>query len=165
MKRRMAKWLFTLLVSFTMVFSSSTAFASSANETVDFKAMAYNVYMLSSSLTGGWKPSFRADLISKADFMKGHDIVILNELFDNNASNKLLSSLSTEYANQTPVLGRSRSGWNQTLGRYSDWVPEDGGVAIISKWPILEKVQYVFANGCGADYYANKGFVYVKKQS
>ena len=32
----------------------------------------------------------------------------------------------------------------------------------MSKWPIAEKIQYVFAKGCGPDNLSNKGFVYTK---
>jgi sphingomyelin phosphodiesterase len=41
-------------------------------------------------------------------------------------------------------------------------VPEDGGVAIVSKWPIEEKIQLIYAAACGADGLSNKGFVYVR---
>ena len=71
--------------------------------------------------------------------------------------------MKKEYPNQTAVLGRSSgSEWDKTLGNYSSSTPEDGGVAIVSKWPIAEKIQYVFAKGCGPDNLSNKGFVYTK---
>ncbi len=35
-------------------------------------------------------------------------------------------------------------------------------MAIVSRWPIVERIQYVYAQGCGADYLSNKGFVYVR---
>ena len=37
------------------------------------------------------------------------------------------------------MLGRSHSGWDKTEGNYSNTVAEDGGVAIVSKYPIKEK--------------------------
>jgi sphingomyelin phosphodiesterase len=40
-------------------------------------------------------------------------------------------------------------------------VAEDGGVTVLSKWPILRKEQYVFKDACGADWWSNKGFAYV----
>ena len=128
----------------------------------DFKLLTHNVYMLSQNLYPNWGQVQRAELISKADYIKNQDVVILNEIFDNEASNKLLNGLSTQYPYQTPVLGRSKNNWDKTLGSYSNLTPEDGGVAIISKWPIVEKVQYVYSEGCGADWFSNKGFVYVK---
>ena len=109
-----------------------------------------------------WGQEQRAQLIAQSDYIKGYDVVIFQELFDNGASNNLLSGLKGEYPHQTPILGRSRNGWDSTLGSYSDTTPEDGGVAIVSQWPIKEKVQYVFKEGCSVEYLTNKGFVYVK---
>lgn len=79
------------------------------------------------------------------------------------AHRSFIRNLKKEYPNQTAVLGRSSgSEWDKTLGNYSSSTPEDGGVAIVSKWPIAEKIQYVFAKGCGPDNLSNKGFVYTK---
>ena len=64
------------------------------------------------------------------------------------ASDKLLSN-KKEYPYQTPVLGRSQSGWDKTEGSYSSTV-EDGGVAIVNKY-LKEKNQHVFKSGCGFD--------------
>ena len=127
-----------------------------------FKLLAHNVFFLPSTLKPGWGQETRAQLIAQADYMKGQDAVILNELFDNPAAAILLDGLKREYPHQTPVLGRSRSGWDATLGAYAETTPEDGGVAIVSRWPIVERIQYVYAQGCGADYLSNKGFVYVR---
>jgi sphingomyelin phosphodiesterase len=136
--------------------------AEAADYADDFRLLAYNVFLLPTTLKPTWGQSQRAQLIAEAGFMKGQDAIILNELFDNPASDVLLSGLKGEYPHQTPVLGRSRSGWDATLGAYSSTTPEDGGVAIVSRWPIEERIQYVYAQGCGADYYSNKGFVYVR---
>lgn len=127
----------------------------------NFKLLANNVYMLD-SLLGDWAADTRAAMIAQSDYIKGYDAVILNEIFDNGASAILLNGLSAEYPNQTPVLGRTRDGWNQTLGAYSNTAPEDGGVSIVSPWPIEEQIQFVYSQGCGADWLANKGFVYAK---
>ncbi|MET1076717.1 MAG: sphingomyelin phosphodiesterase [Pseudomonas sp.] len=128
----------------------------------DFRLLAYNVFLLPSLLKPTWGQESRARLIAAAPFMQGQDAVVLNELFDNPAASLLLDGLKPQYPHQTPVLGRSRSGWDATLGAYSDSTPEDGGVAIVSRWPIEERIQYVYAQGCGADYLSNKGFVYVR---
>ena len=45
------------------------------------------------------------------------------------------------------VVGRSTSGWDATGGNYSSTTPEDGGVTLLSKWPILHKEQYVYKLG------------------
>ncbi len=128
----------------------------------DLRLLTHNVYMLSTNLYPNWAQSQRAGLIAQADYIKGWDVVILNEVFDNAASTTLLSGLAAEYPQQTPVLGRSTAGWDATLGAYSSATPEDGGVAIISRWPIEEKIQQVYQHACGADALSNKGFVYVR---
>ncbi|RZS44819.1 sphingomyelin phosphodiesterase [Herbihabitans rhizosphaerae] len=125
------------------------------------KIASYNVFMLSRNLYPNWGQLARADLIDRQGVLDGQDVVVLNEAFDNAASDKLLANLADTYPNQTPVLGRSRTGWDATHGEYSDLTPEDGGVAVLSRWPISRKEQYVYADGCGADALANKGFVYV----
>ena len=50
--------------------------------------------------------------------------------------------MKKEYPYQTPVLGRSQSGWDKTEGSYSSTVAEDGGVAIVSKYPIKKSNMY-----------------------
>ncbi|ENH98075.1 beta-hemolysin [Gracilibacillus halophilus YIM-C55.5] len=94
--------------------------------------------------------------------MYGHDVIILNELFDNNASDTLLNHLNEEYTYQTPILGSTTSQWDETRGSYSHIVPESGGVSIVSKWPIKEQIQYVYSEACGPESLSNKGFVYTK---
>lgn len=123
------------------------------------KVLSHNVMLLPAG--AGAVNDTRAGLLANASYLRGYDVVVLQELFDNTPSNTVLSGLASAYPNQTPVLGRSRSGWDQTLGAYSAWTPEDGGVAVLSKWPILKKVQYVYKDACGIEWYSNKGFVYV----
>jgi sphingomyelin phosphodiesterase len=114
------------------------------------------------SLVADYGHATRADLIARADHLRGHDVVVFQELFENGPSNRLLANLRGRYPHQTPVLGRSRSGWDRTAGDYRALTPEDGGVAVVSRWPIRKRVQYVYKPGCGADWFANKGFVYVQ---
>jgi len=122
--------------------------------------LTYNVFLMSKSLYPNWGQDYRADAIAKADFFQGHDVVILQEAFDNAASDALTAKASTAYPYHTPVVGRSTSGWDATSGSYTSTTPEDGGVTLLSKWPILRKEQYVFKDACGADWWSNKGFVY-----
>ena len=160
----LAATLLTFIFLFLPPFSGNRALAQTNNYADDFKLLSHNVYMLSSSLYPNWGQDQRADLIAQANYIKGYDVVILDEAFDTSASNKLLSGLKGEYPHQTPVLGRSRDGWDGTFnyGEVSDGKLEDGGVAVVSRWPIEEKVQYVFDRGCGWDKSSNKGFVYLK---
>ncbi|MET9229287.1 sphingomyelin phosphodiesterase [Lentzea sp. NPDC003310] len=126
------------------------------------KIATHNVFMLSRNLYPNWGQVARADLIDSTGVLAGQDVVVLQEAFDNTASDRLLANLRDTYPHQTPVLGRSRAGWDVTSGRYSDATPEDGGVAVLSRWPITTRVQHVYADACGADWFSNKGFAYVR---
>lgn len=123
---------------------------------------SYNVFMLSRNLYPNWGQVTRADLIDRDGVVAGQDIVVIQEAFDNAAGDRLVANLADTYPHRTPVVGRTTSGWDATQGAYSSVTPEDGGVVIVSRWPITRKVQHVYTDGCGADGMANKGFAYVR---
>ncbi|MER7758488.1 sphingomyelin phosphodiesterase [Streptomyces sp. NPDC097619] len=122
--------------------------------------LSYNVFLMSKNLYPNWGQDHRAREIPKASFYKGRDVVVLQEAFDNSSGDALKANSAAGYPYQTPVMGRSKDGWDATGGAYSATTPEDGGVAILSKWPIVRKEQYVYKDACGADWWSNKGFVY-----
>ncbi|MFF7458142.1 sphingomyelin phosphodiesterase [Kitasatospora sp. NPDC008115] len=124
------------------------------------RVLTYNVFLMSRNLYPNWGQDHRAKAIPAAGFFQGQDVVVLQEAFDNAASDALVAQASAQYPYHTPVVGRSTSGWDATAGGYSSATPEDGGVTLLSKWPILRKEQYVFRDACGADWWSNKGFVY-----
>lgn len=126
---------------------------------------SYNVFMLSRNLYPNWGQVKRADLIDQQNVLAGQDVVVLNELFDNAAGDRLKANLADTYPYQTPVVGRSTSGWDATGGSYSATAPEDGGVSVVSRWPITRKVQHVYADACGVEVFSNKGFAYVRLSS
>lgn len=128
--------------------------------TPSLRVLTYNAFLMSRNLYPNWGQAHRAAEIPKADFFRGQDVVVLQEAFDNGTSDALKQAASAAYPYQTPVMGRSTSGWDATGGAYSATTPEDGGVTVLSKWPILRKEQYVYKDACGADWYSNKGFVY-----
>ncbi|MCL7492093.1 MULTISPECIES: sphingomyelin phosphodiesterase [Streptomyces] len=134
--------------------------SASAADSPRLKVLSYNVFLMSKNLYPNWGQDHRAQAIADADFFRGNDVVVLQEAFDNSSSEALKSRAAAQYPYQTPVMGRSRSGWDATGGAYSATTPEDGGVTLLSKWPVLRKEQYVYKDACGADYFSNKGFVY-----
>ncbi|MEW1639925.1 sphingomyelin phosphodiesterase [Streptomyces sp. NPDC093801] len=123
--------------------------------------LTYNTFLMSTNLYPNWGQAHRAAEIPRASFFQGHDVVVLQEAFDNSASEALKANAAAQYPYQTPVVGRSKSGWDATGGSYSSTTPEDGGVTVLSKWPILRKEQVVYKDACGADWWSNKGFAYV----
>ncbi|WP_030779679.1 sphingomyelin phosphodiesterase [Streptomyces sp. NRRL S-920] len=138
--------------------SATAADASAA--TPSLKVLTYNTFLFSKTLYPNWGQDHRAKAIPAADFFQGQDVVVLQEAFDNSSSEALLAGAKSRYPYQTPVMGRGKSGWDATGGAYSSVTPEDGGVTVLSKWPVVRKEQYVYKDACGADSYSNKGFVY-----
>ncbi|MFI9615173.1 sphingomyelin phosphodiesterase [Streptomyces sp. NPDC052023] len=135
--------------------------AVAAEQAPPLKVLSYNVFLFSKTLYPNWGQDHRAAQIAKAPFFRGNDVVVVQEAFDNSSSDGLKSAAASQYPYQTPVVGRAKSGWDATGGAYSATTPEDGGVAILSKWPILRKEQWVYKDACGSDWWSNKGFAYV----
>ncbi len=147
-------------------FLQTTATTSGGGSINDLKIMTHNVYLINPPLGIAAAPNRtgRASAIANASYIKGKDIVILNELFDNAASDIIMSGLKSEYPHQTKVAGRGRDGWDSTSGDYRASERLEAGVAVLSKWPIERKEQFLFPKGdlCGWDAFSNKGFVYVR---
>nr|WSX48845.1 sphingomyelin phosphodiesterase [Streptomyces sp. NBC_00974] len=141
--------------------TTPAATAAEASAAPRLSVLTYNTFLMSKNLYPNWGQDHRAAQIPKASFFQGHDVVVVQEAFDNGASDALKANASAQYPYQTPVVGRSKSGWDATGGAYSSTTPEDGGVAILSKWPVLRKEQVVYKDACGADWWSNKGFAYV----
>ncbi|WP_078887790.1 sphingomyelin phosphodiesterase [Streptomyces sp. NRRL S-118] len=148
-------------VALTAATLAATAPPASAAGTPRLKVLSYNVFLFSKNLYPNWGQDHRAATIPKAPFYQGNDVVVLQEAFDNGSSDALLRNSAAQYPYRTPVMGRGKDGWDATGGAYSSATPEDGGVTVLSKWPIVRKEQYVYKDACGADWYSNKGFVYV----
>lgn len=153
--------LITLAAAVALTISAAPAVAAPTAP----KIATYNVFMLSRNLYPNWGQVARADLIDSTGVLNGQDVVVLQEAFDNTASDRLLAGLRDTYPHQTPVLGRSTAGWDVTSGAYSSSTPEDGGVAVLSRWPITTRVQHVYRDACGADWFSNKGFAYVRVEA
>ncbi|MFJ9753127.1 sphingomyelin phosphodiesterase [Streptomyces chartreusis] len=150
-----------VLISGDVKASASDREDSAAYTKIGFPTvMTYNLMLLPSGITD-WEPDFRARLVGDAEYLNNDDILVLTELFDNSATDEqLFPRLVKHHPYRTPVIGRTSSGWNQTTGGYYGAPLEDGGVAIASKWPIVYRAQHIYGGGCGADYWAAKGFVY-----
>lgn len=150
-----------MLLSASTSATGSVTTASAVGSTPRFPTvMTHNLMLLPSGITD-WAPDTRARLAGNADYLEANDILVLTELFDNSATNQhLFPRLAAHHPYRTPVIGRSSSGWNRTSGGYYGTPLEDGGVAIASKWPIVYRAQHIYGGGCGADYWAAKGFAY-----
>ncbi|AUI87420.1 sphingomyelin phosphodiesterase [Vibrio azureus] len=148
---------------FVILFSVLMQFQVNASSTTDVpRLMNYNVYMLErilSPVVGKTNPDKRANLIAKSSIFDNTDVVVFNEVFDNQASEILLDGLSDKFKYRTPVLGRTQEGWDKTEG-WRTMAADDGGVVILSKYPIEYQAQVIFGSSCGADKASQKGFIH-----
>lgn len=89
MKGKLLKGVLSFGIGLGVLYGGSSAQAdTSTDQNNTLKVMTHNVYMLSTNLYPNWGQSERADLIGAADYIKNQDVVILNEVFDNSASDK-----------------------------------------------------------------------------
>jgi endonuclease/exonuclease/phosphatase family metal-dependent hydrolase len=132
------------------------------------KILTYNVY----TILGAPGIDQRIDLLAASEDLRGFDVLILNELFNDDASQRLLAALRPEYPYQTPVVGHGNitprpdchdnDCWNSTEGAFLNERLEDGGVALLSRWPIPVRRQSIYHDSCDVDGLASKGFAYIR---
>lgn len=125
----------------------------------DLRVLTHNLQMLPTPI--GKNDLGRAALFGEASYWQGYDVVALQELFDPWATPVVLGSMRSEYPHQTPVIGSPAAGWDFTLGSPHPTIT-NGGVAIVSRYPIVEMGQYIYPAGCGSDGLAAKGFAYAR---
>jgi sphingomyelin phosphodiesterase len=120
--------------------------------------LAYNVYLRPTTLFKNGQ-DIRAGLLPER--IKGYDVIIFSEAFDDDVREKLLSGLSADYPFHTRILGSD------------DVFEQDGGVIIVSRLPIHDEDQVQFehqslrdfsgARMChGDDCLAEKGILYAR---
>lgn len=89
------------------------------------------------------------------DVLHNYDAIIFQEMFDDYVRLSMLSQLAAEYPYQSTVVD---------IANHSALDPvQDGGILIVSRWPIETQDQYLFGNTCNADdCLAYKGFKYCR---
>jgi len=119
-----------------------------AQDADTFSVLAYNIYMRPTSLFKNGQ-SLRARLLPPQ--LHGYDALIFSEAFDDDTRAELLNGLKPEYPYSTSVLGSDRG------------VEQDGGVIIVSRWPIVAQDERRFGDTCsGSDCQADKGVKYAR---
>jgi endonuclease/exonuclease/phosphatase (EEP) superfamily protein YafD len=116
----------------------------SIGDSSQLNVLAYNVWAL---LPGLVSRSVSERLTLLKDKLDGYDAIVLSELFDNSNRETLLNALKTQYPYQTNVVDR----WGAL---------EDGGVVIISRWPIESEKQITYQQCDSDDCSAAKGVMY-----
>ena len=115
----------------------------------ELNILAYNIYMRATWLFRNGQ-TIRCPLIVEAVAAVGlplYDVIIFSEAFDNSIRKSLLTRLrNAGYRYATDVVGSDSGGIT------------NGGVVIVSRWPILEYEERLF----GTDDLADKGVMYAR---
>ncbi|HHX8451077.1 TPA: sphingomyelin phosphodiesterase [Vibrio diabolicus] len=114
------------------------------NEEQNLKLMTYNIWALTAIAS---HIGDRYELIPQ--YVKGYDVLALQEVFASGRE-AFLRELAKEYPYQTKML--DKEGVNI----------HDGGVIIVSRYPIVNEAQYVFHDCSGTDCFADKGVNYAE---
>lgn len=96
-----------------------------------FSVLSYNVW--ATTIMGSKDIGNRFDELPAQ--LKGYDAIVFSELIDNIPAQNLLDAIRDDYPYQTAVLNK--------LGYLVN-----GGVAIVSKWPILEEDKVIYDGVC-----------------
>ncbi|WP_419811169.1 ricin-type beta-trefoil lectin domain protein [Bacterioplanoides sp.] len=112
----------------------------------ELNVLAYNVWALLPGLVAR-DTSDRLTEISKQ--LNGFDVVVFSELFENNRREDFLQRIRGQYPYQTQVVDRRGA-------------IEDGGVLIVSRWPIEHEAQMTFSDCDADDCLASKGVMYAR---
>lgn len=108
------------------------------------KVASYNVWALPVIAS-----SIGERLALLPEHLKGYDALLLQEVFDGRREG-FLQALAKEYPYQTKVL--DKPGVNI----------HDGGVVIVSRYPIVREAQLVYPQCTGTDCFADKGVMYAE---
>jgi endonuclease/exonuclease/phosphatase family metal-dependent hydrolase len=112
----------------------------------ELTVLSYNIYMRWPALLFRDDHDWRADRIP--DHIRGYDVVVLQEAFAATQRDAILQALSDDYPYHSRQLGQ-----NEILSH-------NGGVTILSRWPIRNQEQLVFDDCDGSDCLVKKGVVY-----
>lgn len=112
----------------------------------NFKVLAYNVWALLPGIVSK-DVSERLNLLKNK--LNGYDAIVFSELFDNSRRQTFLNAIKGEYPYQTSVVDKSGA-------------IEDGGVLIVSRWPIETSSHRVFSECDAEDCLSAKGVKYAR---
>ena len=113
---------------------------------ITFDVLTFNTFLLPVLRDS---QDVRAPLM--AGHLKGYDVVLLQEAYSDRHREMVLDGLADDYPYQSKVLGRDR------------WLAQDGGVVILSRWPIEDQRERLFGPLCQSrDCWADKGVLYAR---
>ena len=113
----------------------------------EFTVLTYNVFMRSPAWVFRDDHDWRASRIP--EFLQGYDAVVLQEAFSESHRISMLTALQAEYPYNSGILGED------------ELLSFNGGVIILSRFPILKRDQFVFTPCEGSDCIVKKGVQYI----
>lgn len=135
-----------------------------AVEARNFRLMTYNMMLLSKYVSQLTFPfpvplfpnlaqDFRAREIPKKinDFTGNPDVIVVNEGFDDDAREILIAEFRRRgylYATEVPS--------------FRPFIPDDGGVFMVSRWPIEAQSTIIYTDKSGVDLLSSKGASYAR---
>lgn len=130
---------------------ASTPSEATANDHV-FDVLTFNTALLP-TVVASTRQTERVAVM--APYLLGYDVLVLQELFVNSWRETLLAELASYYPHRTDVVGKDGAGGNPFR--------QDGGIVILSRWPIERQATLRFGGVCsGADCLADKGVAYAE---
>lgn len=140
----------TLAVVSLLAWASLVA-AQSATEPLVVDVLTFNTAVLP-TVAADTRQAERAARM--APYLVGYDVLVLQEVFVNSWREDLVDELADAYPYRGDLVGRDGA-------RMMPW-RQDGGVLILSRWPIERRATYLFEATCsGTDCLADKGIAYV----
>jgi endonuclease/exonuclease/phosphatase family metal-dependent hydrolase len=111
--------------------------------------LSYNVFLRAPTFFFRDRQAQRAEQLP--DRLRGYDVVILQEAFSDSHRDRILRRLAVEYPYQTQVL------------QGDQLLRQDGGVVLLSRWPIEYEDQRSFGSVCASvDCLVTKGVIYAR---
>jgi len=117
-----------------------------AAQPAEFSVLSYNVFLRAPTWIFHNQHDWRSERIPL--HLLGYDAVVLQEAFSNDHREEIIAALANEYPYHSDILGDD------------EFLSYNGGVIILSRWPITTQAQMVFDNCAGSDCMVKKGVVY-----
>ena len=112
--------------------------------------LTFNAALLPEAVTST-QPFARVAVM--APHLVGYDVLVLQEVFINSLRERLIDELAEAYPYQTDLVGTDGAGGHP--------LRQDGGIIILSRWPIMRQASMTFGETCsGTDCLADKGVAY-----
>jgi endonuclease/exonuclease/phosphatase family metal-dependent hydrolase len=119
---------------------------SAAGPAPEIDILTWNVFLRPQSVLAD-KQSERA--LHMPAHLSSAEVVVLNEAFDDSARRVLLDGLKPRLPFHSRILGKDTA------------LRQDGGVMVLSRWPIEQEDSVIFDDCSGTDCFADKGVNYV----